>query len=123
MKKSKMIRVLIETPFAGDTQEEIEENIKYARACMSDCLKRGEAPFASHLLYTQPGILEDSIPEERKLGIEAGLLWGEAATFTIVYIDRGVSEGMEIGINRAIDAGRPVIRRELWKSEDRENNA
>jgi hypothetical protein len=118
-----MIRVLIETPFAGDTQEEIEENIKYARACMSDCLKRGEAPFASHLLYTQPGILEDSIPEERKLGIEAGLLWGEAATFTIVYIDRGVSEGMEIGINRAIDAGRPVIRRELWKSEDRENNA
>jgi len=37
--------VVIESPYAGD----IEANVKYARECMSDCLKRGEAPIASHL--------------------------------------------------------------------------
>ena len=52
--------VVLESPFAGN----VEMNIHYARACMADCLARGEAPFASHLLYTQPGILDDDIPEE-----------------------------------------------------------
>lgn len=50
-----MMRVVVESPFAGD----IQKNIEYARKCMADCLKRGEAPFASHLLYTQDGILDD----------------------------------------------------------------
>ena len=36
--------VIVESPFAGDT----ERNIRYARACLADCLRRGEAPFASH---------------------------------------------------------------------------
>lgn len=53
--------VIVESPFAGD----VEENIKYARAAVRDCLMRGEAPIASHLLYTQEGILNDDIPEER----------------------------------------------------------
>lgn len=47
--------VILETPFAGD----IKKNIEYARACMKDCFKRGEFPFASHLLYTQEGILDE----------------------------------------------------------------
>ena len=41
----------------------------YARACVADCLRRGEAPIASHLLYTQPGVLDDDVPEERAQGI------------------------------------------------------
>ena len=89
--------VVIESPFAGD----IESNINYARSCMADSLKRGEAPIASHLLYTQPGILEDNNPEERKLGMEAGFAWGELAEVTIVYYDRGISSGMKVGIERA----------------------
>jgi hypothetical protein len=39
----------------------------------------GEAPIASHLLYTQPGVLRDEIPEERRHGIDAGLAWGAVA--------------------------------------------
>lgn len=35
-----MIRVVLESPFSGD----VEENIKYAKECIRDCLKRGEAP-------------------------------------------------------------------------------
>ena len=47
--------VIVESPYAGD----IEANVAYARACLGDCLSRGEAPFACHLLYTQPGVLRD----------------------------------------------------------------
>jgi hypothetical protein len=65
-------RVIVESPFAGD----IEANVIYARAAVRDCVLRGEAPIASHLLFTQPGILDDNVPEERALGIEAGLAWG-----------------------------------------------
>lgn len=104
-----MIRVILESPFAGN----VEGNIEYARMCLRDCLLRGEAPIASHLLYTQPGVLDDTNPEERKLGIEAGLLWGALAEKTVVYIDRGISRGMQYGIERAQKEGRPVEYRTL----------
>jgi hypothetical protein len=104
-----MIRVLVESPFAGDT----ETNLKYLRACMRDCLLRGEAAFASHALYTQPGVLDDTIPEERTLGIEAGLCWGEKADKTVVYTDLGFSKGMEYGIERAKSLNRPIEYRKL----------
>ena len=70
-----MKRVIIESPYAGD----VERNLRYARAAMKDCLHRGEAPYASHLLYTQEGVLDDDVPGERKLGISAGLSWGKIA--------------------------------------------
>jgi hypothetical protein len=101
--------VIVESPYAG----EIETNIKYARACMADCLIRGEAPFASHLLYTQEGVLDDNKPEERKLGIEAGLEIGKRADATVVYVDRGISSGMKWGIKAAEEAGRRVEYRYL----------
>lgn len=101
--------VLIESPYAGD----IEANIAYARAAMWDCLERGEAPYASHLLYTQVGVLDDSDPAQRKRGIEAGLLWGRFAQATVVYGDRGISAGMQHGIDRAIAEGRPVEYRSI----------
>jgi hypothetical protein len=73
---------------------------------------RGEAPLASHLLYTQA--LDDGDPDERKMGIEAGLSWGALADATVVYIDRGVSRGMKLGIERAKQEGRPVEYRRLY---------
>jgi len=105
--------VVIESPFAGD----VEKNIRYARACMKDCLMRGEFPFASHLLYTQEGILDDDIPEERALGIAAGFCWSQNAEATVVYTDLGISGGMELGIARARKEGRAVEMRRLkeWK--------
>jgi hypothetical protein len=85
-----MKRVIIESPYAG----EIEANVAYARAAMRDSLNRGEAPIASHLLYTQPGILRDENTEERQWGIDAGLAWREAADLIAFYVDRGWSTGM-----------------------------
>lgn len=101
--------VIIESPLAGD----VEANVAYAKECMRDSLRRGEAPFASHLFYAQPGILDDLVPEERALGIEVGLAWGDAAELTAVYVDRGVSKGMRYGIERAISAKRTVVARSL----------
>ena len=70
-----MRRVIVESPYAGD----VATNIAYARAAVRDCLMRGEAPIASHLLFTQPGILDDDVADERRLGIEAGLSWLDVA--------------------------------------------
>lgn len=96
--------VIIESPYAGD----VERNVEYARKCVRDSLMRGEAPIASHLLYTQPGILDDTITEERQHGIEAGLAWRAVAHASVVYADFGVSRGMLFGIHAALGAGIPV---------------
>lgn len=101
--------VALESPYAG----EVDFNVSYARACTADCFKRDEAPFISHLLYTQPGILDDTIPEERALGMKAGFLWGDLASKTVVYTDFGISPGMEKGIERAKKAGQEIEYRQL----------
>lgn len=101
--------VNIESPFAGD----VERNIEYAKACMRDCLARGEAPIASHLLYTQSGILRDEVPGERRLGMACGFAWNDRADATVVYSDLGITQGMRDGITRAREAGRPVEFRAL----------
>lgn len=82
--------VVIESPYAGDVQR----NLIYARRAMAHSLSLDEAPIASHLLYTQPGILDDLKPEERELGMAAGALWGDHAAVTVFYVDYGWSEGM-----------------------------
>ncbi len=97
--------VIIESPYAGDTTR----NVEYARRAVKDSLLRGEAPIASHLLYTQPGILDDSVEIERHLGISAGLAWQKAASdATVVYTDYGITEGMRYGIHEAERAGKTV---------------
>lgn len=110
-----MRRVIVESPYAGD----VEKNLAYARACIRDYLVRGEAPFASHLLYTQPGVLRDEVPEERQWGIEAGFVWGLAAEATVVYTDYGISEGMLEDIKRADREGRKIEYRKLFSEEDK----
>ena len=104
-----MKRVVLESPFA----EDVEENITYAKKCVRDCLARGEAPIASHLLFTQPGILADNDPRERKLGIAAGHAWILVADAVVVYVDRGMSNGMKEGIRVALAHGIPVEHRSL----------
>ena len=98
MSKKTFRLVVVESPFAGD----VEANLTYVRRAMADCFSKGEYPFASHALYTQPGVLDDTKPEERKLGIEAGFAWGAAAESVIFYVDRGISRGMLAGVQAAM---------------------
>ena len=86
--------VILESPYAAPTGIGIARNIVYARRCLRDSLLRGEAPLASHLLYTQRGVLDDKLPDERARGIAAGLAWVDHADIHIFYTDLGWSSGM-----------------------------
>lgn len=109
--------VILESPYAGAFS--LGDGKRYARECVADSLKRGEAPLASHLLYTQPGILDDDVPEERALGIAAGHAWYRHANVCVVYEDMGVSKGMQEGIDRARSLNVPIERRSLRDATDK----
>ena len=106
--------VIIESPYAGD----ILRNKSYAARCIRDSLERGEAPFASHMLYTQQGILYDHIPAQRMTGIEAGYAWMGVADLVAVYTDLGISPGMEQGIKAAEDIRGMPIEYRAFKDPD-----
>lgn len=99
--------VILESPYAGDTFR----NQHYARLCMIDSRERGEAPFVSHLLYTQ--ILDDDDPIQRQMGISAGHSFISRVDKMVVYTDRGISEGMRAGIAEAERHQIPIEYREL----------
>lgn len=101
--------VILESPYAGD----VEGNLAYLRECMRDSLLRGEAPFASHALYTQ--VLDDNNAGEREAGIQAGFAWRMRAVKTVVYTDRGLSRGMLYGIEHAKSCGHVIEYRELGR--------
>lgn len=104
------IPAVLESPYAGD----IDRNVRYARACMHDMIVNyGEAPFASHLLYTQDGVLKDEIPEERTMGIEAGFAFRGVCHKSVFYIDFGMSSGMEYGLENAEKSGKVYEFRHL----------
>jgi hypothetical protein len=105
---------VIESPYAGD----VAGNLTYLRACMQDAFSRGEDPWASHGLYTQPGVLDDVIPEERERGIAAGLrlsrelLRDRERGLRAFYVDRGWSTGMRRALEDSERHGdRTEIRR------------
>lgn len=109
--------VLMESPFRGNNYSSVGLNVDYGRSCLHDCLLRREAPFASHLLYTLPRVLNDKISEERKLGMEAGWEIGKRADLSAVYVDLinvwDHFEGVAKGVVRAIQERRPVEFRNL----------
>lgn len=107
-----MKRVVIESPYAGD----IEVNLAYARAALLDSLNRGEAPIASHLLYTQ--VLDDADTEQRRQGIEAGFTWNKYADLVAVYVDHGITQGMERGITHARAYGALIEHRYIERGID-----
>lgn len=111
------LRVIIESPLNAPDRIGIERNKQYARLCMRDSLLRGEAPFASHLLYDHSEILDDLKPDERELGITAGFEWLDVADLSAVYEDLGISNGMRRGIELAKQCGRKIEYRKIL-SED-----
>lgn len=96
-------RTLILSPYAGD----VTRNTAYAQAAMIDSIRRGEAPFLSHLLYTQ--VLDDTVGVERCLGFELEWSWAQAAERVVGYIDLGVSRGMEQTLTRLQEAEVPWL--------------
>lgn len=88
--------VVVESPLAAGRGWNRQHHTKYARLCLADSLDRGEAPFASHLLYPKSagGPLSDLDEEERHRGIFAGLAWAGRADLGVFYMAMGESPGM-----------------------------
>ncbi len=115
-----MKRVIVESPYAGDTELDIKLNEIYGEFAMHDCLVNyNESPYASHLLYTRKYVLRDHIPTDRKLGIKAGFYWRDVAEKTIFYIDLGMTNGMKLGINDCKEKGKEYevrnLPKDLWQ--------
>lgn len=86
--------VYICSPFAGDIQRNIESARRYSRfAIVMGCI-----PIAPHLLF--PQFLDDSDPEERKLGLFFGnVLMSKCAEVWV--FGNYISSGMRSEINLA----------------------
>lgn len=124
MLNNKIKPVVIESPYAGKTPAAYRRNIAYLHAAIQDCLLRGEIPYASHGFY--PGALDDTIPEQRKQGIEAGFataeVFQEAGGYRAFYSDRGYSTGMEYGRQHSDRIGMLHIPRTLGEKWAIEND-
>lgn len=105
--------VILESPYGNKNARMVQENVMFARLCLHDCLLRGEAPIASHLLYTQEGVLRDDVPEERAVGIAAGIAWRRVADYSVFYTDRGWSSGMLCALESAVEEKRLFFIRGL----------
>ena len=119
MEESDPYRVVILSPYSGD----VEANIAYARECLKDSLARGEAPFVAHLLYTQ--VLDDSVPEDRYVGMKAGLAWMNSGVVdaVVIYTDRGFSRGMADEIYNAGLHVMNVVYRSIENPQGDDSNA
>lgn len=105
--------VVIESPYSNSNRRTVEENTQYALMAMKDSLERGEAPLASHLLYTR--VLDDNKSKERSMGMESGFAWNKYANKVVVYQDYGISSGMKKGIELAEKHGIVVVYRNIIK--------
>jgi hypothetical protein len=113
-----MIRVVcIESPYAAPTPEGIARNRRYLDACILDCVRRGETPYASHKMLTDA--LNDADAEAREMGIVAGFQMREVLAIrhsrlvTVEYVDLGISRGMLRGVEHSESLQVPVEVRQL----------
>ena len=108
-----MRRVVVESPYAGD----LERNGKYLDACLADCFRRKESPYASHAIG--PRALKDAVPEQRRQGIEAGFAWADVADAVVFYVDLGWSKEMSAALEKHQADGRTIEQRRLlgWSVE------
>jgi hypothetical protein len=119
-----VIRVVVESPFGRNvdgskcTPEEYARNTRYLNRALLDSLRRGESPYASHRFF--PGLLDDTDPADRELGMRAGLVWAEQADVCAVYDDHGLTEGMLRGIAQHAERGMVVERRQIGQESIRD---
>ena len=85
---SKPAKVYICSPFAGDTEANVEKALKYCRFAID----KGKLPIAPHCYF--PRFMDDSNPAERELGMDFAirLLYGCRELW--VFGDK-ISEGMK----------------------------
>lgn len=97
-----MKKVFICSPYSGDVLENMNKAHGYCRRAAD----QGIMPYAPHLYFTR--FLDDSDPEQREAGIDAGLEW--LAGCDEVWAFGEPTSGMRIEIARAEQLGIKVVR-------------
>lgn len=88
--------------------------ISYARACLLDCIERGETPIATHLLYTQ--VLNDDNNELRASGLTLHSNLMSVIDKVVIYEDFGISSGMQKAVDEADELGKEIEYRKLKRT-------
>lgn len=68
-------RIGLLSPYGAKTQEKINENIEFIKKFARRVVLDGNYPYISHLVF--PQFLDDNNPQERELGLMAGLAFLE----------------------------------------------
>lgn len=97
-----MKKVYICSPCRGD----YEKNIQKAQGYCREVVHMGVIPIAPHVYLTQ--FLNDTIPEERSIGLNIGLELLKECNEVWVYGIQNPSEGMKAEIELAKELGIPV---------------
>ncbi len=93
-KRQKKKIVFICSPFAGDVEGNVMRARRYGRFAVSEKV----IPIIPHLMY--PQFLEEGDPEERKLGMEMGLVLLSKCQELWVFGNH-LSSGMTAEVNKA----------------------
>lgn len=91
------------SPYRG----EVERNKKYARELTRLALDNGFCPVTVHLYLTE--VTDDNIPEERRLGMDAGMEILKNCKYILIGGRHGISEGMKAEIKTAIGMGKIML--------------
>lgn len=94
--------VYIASPYAGDT----DANIAFAKQAALYAMSKHYVPFVPHLQF--PAFLNDNIPSQRTLGIQANLELLRRCDELWVFDYKGISAGMQQEITYANQHSIPV---------------
>ena len=102
-----MKRVVLESPYAAPEPVLVAENEAYAALATLALKGLGLDAYASHLHLT--GVLDDTAPFQRAVGISIGLGIAEALDGAVFALDRGWSAGMDAAFRKHQADGRPCF--------------
>ena len=91
-------KVFVCSPYAGDVEQNVRKAISY---CQIE-IGQGNVPFAPHLFF--PQILDESKPEQRKIGMQLGIEMMESCDEFHVYVRPYKELIITPGMQREIDA-------------------
>ena len=97
--------VYICSPFRGATPDEQTANIENAKRYGRYAIANGAIPFIAHLAIC--GFLDDSDPEQRKLGMQADLIMLNHCAELWVFGDK-ISSGMKAEIDYCTQKNIPI---------------
>lgn len=107
--------IYICSPYRGETPEQVQKHLEYARELTREALLAGHSTITPHLSIA--GCLDDSDELERRIGLKAGLELLEQCDAVIAGVRHGISEGMQGEIDLAEELAIPIYYRDKAETQ------